>query len=152
MEALHRLSWMRRRISLIKISGAHQWQSGLSQCRLRLLRRPYPRFRFLVDAAGFVEYISAMVAHDHDHNEGSNLSEVELRVRALETILVDKRQSSNRIKLRCPRGARAGRGGVSSLSSRLRLVSYHITFDENSQCMKSERAASACVLNRTTVV
>jgi nitrile hydratase len=31
-----------------------------------------------------------MAAHDHDHNEGSNLSEVELRVRALETILVDK--------------------------------------------------------------
>ena len=50
-----------------------------------------PRCRFLVDAAGFVGYISAMAAHDHDHNEGSNLSEVELRVRALETILVDKR-------------------------------------------------------------
>src|ERR1043166_871559 len=31
-----------------------------------------------------------MAADDHDHNEGSNLSEVELRVRALETILVDK--------------------------------------------------------------
>ena len=31
-----------------------------------------------------------MAAHDHDHNEGSNLSEVELRVRALETILVEK--------------------------------------------------------------
>ncbi len=31
-----------------------------------------------------------MAAHDHDHNEGSNLSEMELRVRALETILVDK--------------------------------------------------------------
>jgi nitrile hydratase subunit alpha len=31
-----------------------------------------------------------MVAHDHDHNEGSNLSEMELRVRALETILVEK--------------------------------------------------------------
>ena len=31
-----------------------------------------------------------MAAHDHDHDEGSNLSEMELRVRALETILVDK--------------------------------------------------------------
>jgi len=31
-----------------------------------------------------------MAAHDHDHNEGSNLSEMELRVRALETILVEK--------------------------------------------------------------
>jgi len=31
-----------------------------------------------------------MDAHDHDHNAGSSLSEMELRVRALETILVDK--------------------------------------------------------------
>jgi nitrile hydratase len=31
-----------------------------------------------------------MAAHDHDHQEGSNLSEMELRVRALETILVEK--------------------------------------------------------------
>lgn len=31
-----------------------------------------------------------MAAHDHDHNDGSNLSEMELRVRALETILVEK--------------------------------------------------------------
>ena len=31
-----------------------------------------------------------MATHDHDHNEGSNLSEMDLRVRALETILVDK--------------------------------------------------------------
>jgi nitrile hydratase subunit alpha len=31
-----------------------------------------------------------MAKHDHDHNEGSSLSEVELRVRALETILVEK--------------------------------------------------------------
>ena len=31
-----------------------------------------------------------MAAHDHDHDEGSNLSEMDLRVRALETILVDK--------------------------------------------------------------
>ncbi len=51
--------------------------------------RPYPRSRFLVDAAGFVLYISAMAEHDHDHNEGSNLSEMELRVRALETLPVD---------------------------------------------------------------
>jgi nitrile hydratase len=45
---------------------------------------------FLLDAAGFVGYISPMDTHDHDHNEGSNLSELELRVRALETILVEK--------------------------------------------------------------
>ena len=31
-----------------------------------------------------------MAKHDHDHDEGSHLSEVELRVRALETILVEK--------------------------------------------------------------
>jgi nitrile hydratase subunit alpha len=32
-----------------------------------------------------------MAAHDHDHDdEGSNLSEMELRVRAIETILVEK--------------------------------------------------------------
>ena len=31
-----------------------------------------------------------MAEHDHDHNESSHLSEVELRVRALETILVEK--------------------------------------------------------------
>src|SRR6185503_18722305 len=31
-----------------------------------------------------------MAEHDHDHNGGSNLSEMELRVRALETVLVDK--------------------------------------------------------------
>jgi nitrile hydratase len=31
-----------------------------------------------------------MVKHDHDHHEGSDLSEMELRVRALETILVEK--------------------------------------------------------------
>ena len=31
-----------------------------------------------------------MAAHDHDHNEGSNLSEIELQVRAIETILIEK--------------------------------------------------------------
>jgi nitrile hydratase subunit alpha len=31
-----------------------------------------------------------MSEHQHDNNEGSNLSEMDLRVRALETILVDK--------------------------------------------------------------
>jgi nitrile hydratase len=31
-----------------------------------------------------------MAAHDHDHGEGSHLSEMELRVRAIETILVEK--------------------------------------------------------------
>ena len=72
------------------IWGTHQRRNVLSRYRWGLLRSLYPRFRFRVDAAGFVGYISAMAAHDHDHNEGSNLSEVELRVRALETILVDK--------------------------------------------------------------
>jgi nitrile hydratase len=41
-------------------------------------------------AAGLLGYISPMAVHDHDHSEGSNLSELDLRVRALETILVDK--------------------------------------------------------------
>jgi nitrile hydratase len=41
-------------------------------------------------AAGFVGYILPMAEHDHNHNEGSNLPEMELRVRALETILVEK--------------------------------------------------------------
>ncbi|MBM4263038.1 MAG: nitrile hydratase subunit alpha [Deltaproteobacteria bacterium] len=31
-----------------------------------------------------------METHDHDHNEGSTLTEMDLRVRALETILVEK--------------------------------------------------------------
>ncbi|MEO8442591.1 MAG: nitrile hydratase subunit alpha [Betaproteobacteria bacterium] len=31
-----------------------------------------------------------MTTHDHDHEEGSELSEMDLRVRALETILVEK--------------------------------------------------------------
>lgn len=43
-----------------------------------------------MDAVGFVRYISPMAEHKHEHNEGSNLSEMDLRVRALETILVDK--------------------------------------------------------------
>jgi nitrile hydratase subunit alpha len=43
-----------------------------------------------VDAAIFLGYISPMAAHEHDHNEGSHLSEMDLRVRALETILVEK--------------------------------------------------------------
>lgn len=48
------------------------------------------RFNFPVDAAVFVRYISAMAKHDHEHSEGSSLSEMDLRVRALETILVEK--------------------------------------------------------------
>ena len=43
-----------------------------------------------VDGASLVSYILPMAKHDHDHNEGSDLSEMELRVRALETILVEK--------------------------------------------------------------
>jgi nitrile hydratase len=35
-------------------------------------------------------YISSMAEHNHNHDEGSNLSDLDLRVRALETILVDK--------------------------------------------------------------
>jgi len=40
--------------------------------------------------ATFLGYILPMAEHDHDHSGGSELSEVELRVRALETILVEK--------------------------------------------------------------
>ena len=40
--------------------------------------------------ATFLGYILPMAKHDHDHSEGSDLSEMELRVRALETILVEK--------------------------------------------------------------
>jgi nitrile hydratase subunit alpha len=46
--------------------------------------------RLAVDVASSVGYILPMAAHDHDHQDGSNLSEMELRVRALETILVEK--------------------------------------------------------------
>src|ERR1044072_2089658 len=45
--------------------------------------------RRLHDAA-WVGYIFPMAKHDHNHAEGSNLSEMDLRVRALETILVEK--------------------------------------------------------------
>jgi nitrile hydratase len=38
----------------------------------------------------FVGYISPMAEHDHDHKEESHLTEMDLRVRALETILVEK--------------------------------------------------------------
>lgn len=41
-------------------------------------------------AGAIFGYISLMAAHDHDHNEGSNLTEMDLRVRALETILAEK--------------------------------------------------------------
>lgn len=41
-------------------------------------------------AAAFLGYIYPMATHDHEHDEGSNLSEMDLRVRALETILVEK--------------------------------------------------------------
>jgi nitrile hydratase len=39
--------------------------------------------------AAFLGYISPM-AHEHDHDDGSTLTEMDLRVRALETILVEK--------------------------------------------------------------
>ncbi len=41
-------------------------------------------------AAGFLGYISFMSEHQHEHDEGSHLTEMDLRVRALETILVEK--------------------------------------------------------------
>jgi len=47
-------------------------------------------FQFRLHNASFLSYISPMAKHDHDHSGGSNLSDVELRVRALETILVEK--------------------------------------------------------------
>jgi hypothetical protein len=43
-----------------------------------------------VDAAGFVGYISPMLEHQDNHKEESHLTEMDLRVRALETILVGK--------------------------------------------------------------
>ena len=43
-----------------------------------------------MDRAGAVGYILPTAARDHDHQDGSNLSDMELRVRALETILVEK--------------------------------------------------------------
>jgi nitrile hydratase subunit alpha len=49
-----------------------------------------PRYGFVVDVTGFIGYIAPMAAHDHDHDEGSHLSKMELRVRAIETILVEK--------------------------------------------------------------
>lgn len=45
---------------------------------------------WLLHAGAILGYISLMAAHDHDHNEGSNLTEMDLRVRALETILAEK--------------------------------------------------------------
>jgi nitrile hydratase len=46
--------------------------------------------RLQVDGACFVGYISPVAAHEHAQHEGSNLSEMELRVRAIEAILVEK--------------------------------------------------------------
>jgi nitrile hydratase len=46
--------------------------------------------KLAVDGVDSFGYIWRMAAHTHDHQEGSNLSEMELRVRALETILVEK--------------------------------------------------------------
>jgi len=45
---------------------------------------------FALHATGLVGYISPMAEHDNDHDEGSHLTEMDLRVRALETILVEK--------------------------------------------------------------
>jgi len=43
-----------------------------------------------LQAASLIVYISHMAAHEHDHDESSHLTEMDLRVRALETILVEK--------------------------------------------------------------
>ena len=37
-----------------------------------------------------LDYIACMASHGHDHGDGSELSELQLRVRALETVLVEK--------------------------------------------------------------
>lgn len=62
---------------------------GTPPVRVERLDRPLRSIRRLHDGALF-GYISSMAKHDHDHTEGSNLSEMDLRVRALETILVEK--------------------------------------------------------------
>ena len=43
-----------------------------------------------MQAASLIVYISHMAEHEHDHDESSHLTEMDLRVRALETILVEK--------------------------------------------------------------
>ena len=43
-----------------------------------------------LDGVSSVGYLLAVAAHDHDHDGGSTLSEMDLRVRALERILVEK--------------------------------------------------------------
>ena len=45
---------------------------------------------FGLHAARLLGYISTMATHEHDYDEGSHLTEMDLRVRALETILVEK--------------------------------------------------------------
>ena len=44
----------------------------------------------LIGSRELIVYISPMAENDRDHNEESHLTEMDLRVRALETILVDK--------------------------------------------------------------
>jgi nitrile hydratase len=43
-----------------------------------------------VERAAAFRYIPCMSTHDHDHDHGSELSEMQLRVRALETVLSEK--------------------------------------------------------------
>ena len=50
----------------------------------------HTRVKPAVDGLGSFGYTLPMAAHDHDHKDGSDLSEMELRVRALQTILVEK--------------------------------------------------------------
>jgi nitrile hydratase subunit alpha len=46
--------------------------------------------RQTVDRPAALRYIRSMSTHDHDHDHGSELSEMQLRVRALETVLSEK--------------------------------------------------------------
>src|SRR5678816_2243622 len=62
---------------------------GAKDCSVEC-RTPSTELSFRLQDGGFRGYILPMAKHDHDHIEGSNLSEMELRVRALETILVEK--------------------------------------------------------------
>jgi nitrile hydratase len=45
---------------------------------------------FPLHVASFLGYIPLMAEHNHDHEESSTLTEMDLRVRALETILTEK--------------------------------------------------------------
>src|SRR5262245_17207341 len=54
------------------------------------MRLPCPQTGEDMNAEGFFCYDAVMSTHDHDHEHGSELSDTQLRVRALETILTEK--------------------------------------------------------------